>query len=509
MTDNKSSNKRLAKNTLLMYFRMFIIMGISLITSRVVLSELGFEDFGIYNITNGIIISFSFVSTALISASQRYFAFTLGKDDIKTYHKLFNSCTTLFILLATTACLILDPVGIWLLENELVLPEGKLYATEILYHTVVLSFFLSFIRISFNSAVIAQEHFSFFAYLGIVEAVLKLAIVYCLVLSQDDKLILYGYLQLIVSLIISIIYVIYVHLKLHLRYKIILDKDISKSLLSFSGWSLYDALASIGKMEIVNLILNAFYGVLINAAYGVAKQVFSAINSFTSNFQVAYRPQITKVYASGDLRGLILLIFNTSKFSTVIFLIVAVPVCINIDIILDLWLEDVPQNASFFTAFFLVTAALETIGGPFWITAHAIGDIKWFQIITGTIRLLAIPLVYIYIITENPVQYVFVMLVISDLAVYIYRLLYLKKKLNFPVSIYVKEVTLKVVLLTFFPSVMGWVLKLIIEGNIIGMLVSTIVSISLIIVLAYYYLMDAVQRDMWKRIIKQKLGIMT
>jgi len=473
---------------------MFIIMGISLFTSRIILRELGVEDFGIYNITNGIIISFSFISTALISASQRFFAFALGKDDIEEYQRLFSSCTTLYVLIAIVVCLILDPLGIWLLENKLVIPEGKLEAARILYHAVILNFFLTFIRIPFNSAVIAEERFSFFAYLGIFEAILKLLIVYCLVLSPSNKLVLYGFLQLIVGLIINVIYFIYVFGFLHLRYRIVLEKTTTKGLLSFSGWSLYDALAAIGKTEIVNLILNVFYGVLINAAYGIAKQVYGAINSLTSSFQTAYSPQLTKCYASGETKDLIPLIFNTSKYSTAIFLLVAIPVCINMDFLLKLWLDTVPQFTSYFTIFFLITAALETIGGPFWITAHAIGDIKWFQIITGTIRLLAIPLVYIYIILGNPVQYVFMMLVISDAIVYFYRLYYLKRKINFPIRDYFKEVVIKVVILTIVSISLGSLSYIVLKGDWYRLLFSSLLSMSIVVILTYFYLMNSDQR---------------
>lgn len=474
---------------------MLLMMVISLYTSRVILHELGIEDFGIYNITNGIIITFSFLSTALISASQRFFAFALGKNDFQTFQKYFSSSVMLYVVLGFLICLIILPIGIWLLENELTIPEGKHDQTIILFYEVVVTFFLSFLRIPFYSAVIAKERFSFYAYLGIVEAILKLIIVYCLVLSPSTKLVFYGFLQLLVAFVIDVIFAIYTHMSIKLDIKIVREKNYYKSLLTFSGWSLFDALASIGKTEFVNFILNIFYGVFVNAAYGIAKQVFSAINAFTSNFQTAYRPQLTKCYAANNIDYLKELIINTSKFSIIIFSFIAIPVCLNIDYLLRLWLTDVPLYSSHFAMFFILSSALETISGPFWITAHAIGKIKWFQIITGIIRLLSIPLVYAYVRLDFPVQFVFTMLVLSDLAVCFYRLLYLKNNIDFPVVTFIKEVFMKLFLVFILSIFIAIMASSLFTNGFAKFVTSSIGSIIVISLMTYYYLLNQKERN--------------
>jgi O-antigen/teichoic acid export membrane protein len=489
------SNKSIAKNTLLMYIRMLFMMVISLYTSRIILHELGIEDFGIYNITNGIIISFSFLSTALISASQRYLAFSLGKEDFEDFKKYFSSSFMLYAVLGLLICVVILPIGIWLLESKLTIPIGKHNQAIILFYTVIVTFFLSFLRIPFYSAVIAKERFSFYAYLGIVEAILKLIIVYCLVLSPSTKLVLYGFLQLLVALFIDIIFAIYTFASVKINLVKVREKRYYRDLLTFSGWSLFEALASIGKTEFVNFILNIFYGVFVNAAYGIAKQVFSAINAFTSNFQTAYRPQLTKCYAANNIDYLHELIINTSKFSTVIFSIVAIPICLNIDYLLDLWLTDVPKYSSYFAVFFIMSSALETISGPFWITAHAVGKIKWFQIITGIVRLLSIPLVFLYVKFDYPVKYVFVMLVLSDFVVCIYRIIYLYNTINFPFKTYIKEVFLKLTFVFLLAIYIPVVVTSNLTDGFAKLLLSSFCSIAIISLATYFYLLTKKERD--------------
>lgn len=499
MHDNLSSNRTLAKNTVLIYIRMLLILLVSLYTSRVILQVLGVSDFGLYSLINGVVLSFTFVNNSLTSTGHRYLAFSIGKNDKNEFNRVFSGSTSLFIVSGVLMTIILIIAGYWLICNRFVIPEERTAAAKSLLLTVGVTFFFSFARISYNSVIIAYERMSFFAYIGIVEAIVKLLIVFMIEIVPFDKLIAYGFLQALATIIFFILYLIYVRNRLQTHYHFLWDKRLIKELSSFSGWSLYDGMASIGKVEFVNFIINGFYGVLVNAAVGVAKQINSAVNSFTSNFQVAFRPQITKSYASGDYKRLLYLINNTSKFSGAIFAMVAVPLCVNVQIVLQLWLGEVPHYSSVFAIFFILSSGLESIGGPLWITAHAIGNIKYFQIITGTLRLLPIPLVYFYLKDGAKVDYVFAALVLSDLLIFGYRIIYLRKKRIIDTTDYLNQ-TLRLFMVIIIVSVIILFFSKCIGNSIICLIITTSLSIILFALFTYTLLMDKSQRSSLKKI---------
>lgn len=500
-----SNNKRIAKNTMFMYFRMLLILCITLYTSRVVLKTLGVEDFGIYNLVNGIIVSFSFLNHSLVSAAQRFMSYSIGKGDYAEFRTTYTTCILLFALIGIVFCLIVDPIGLWLIHNKLNIPLDRMHAAVVVFHIAVGHTFLSFIRVPFNSAIISHERMSFYAYLSIVEAIAKLLIVYLLTVINFDKLIAYSLLLLSITLIINIVFCFYCNRLDGCQIERSFDKQKAKSIFSFSGWSLYEGMANIAKTEIVGFLLNIFHGVSLNAAVGIAKQVNSAINNFTVNFQVAYRPQITKSYASGDISRLFYLIFNTSKFSGVIFLIIAIPLCYNIDFILNLWLGIVPDFAAPFAVCFIFVSLVEAVGGPFWMTGHAIGNIKWLQIISGSIRLLSIPAAYFLLhIGCNP-SFVFIAQVILEFFVMAYRLFYVKKKLSFPVIAYFKQVILKLLICSACSIIMIHVVcHKMTDWN--TLIVSTILSTTLFAAFTWFYLLSSSQRVKIRSSIKHKIS---
>ena len=502
---NQSDNKRLAINTVLMYFRMFLIMGINLYASRVILHELGISDFGIYNIVNGIIVSFSFISTALTSAVQRFLAFALGRGDTREYQDVFSTSLLLFIVIGLAVCVILLPLGDWLISEKLVIPDNRRSAALVLFFSMIPNLFVSFIGIPFSSAVIAQERMSFFAYSGIVEALLKLGAVLLLSIIEYDKLITYGILLLITAVIVVGINIFYVtkflNLSLSCRYK----KKIIHEMGAFSSWTLFDALASIGKIEFVNFILNFFYGVTINAAVGIAKQINSAVSSFTSNFQTAFKPQITQCYAKDDKDRLMFLIFNTSKFSGILFFVVAIPLAMNMDYILHIWLGDVPSNASYFSLFLILSAGLEAISGPLWITGHAIGNIRQFQLITSALRLFAIPLVYFYALIDLPTNIVFSVIVLSDFFVFAYRVIYLKVKVGLSILAFIDKVILKLLFSLVVIVVLILCAWIPIHVEWLKLIISILISVTVFALLSTTIMLEKSQREHIKCYIKNKI----
>lgn len=499
-------NKQIAKNTMFMYFRMLLILGISLYTSRIVLNVLGIEDFGIYNLVNGIIISFSFINNSLVSSAQRYMSYALGENNKEKFNSIFSTCIILFTIVGIFFCLILEPIGIWLINNKLSIPENRLYAANVIFHFAILNTLLSFLRIPYGSAIISCEKMSFYAYLSIIESVAKLLVVYLLVLIAVDKLILYCLLLLIITLVINIAYVCYCNNKIKCKVTIQWNSQQIKGIFSFSGWSLYEGMANIAKTEVVGFFLNIFNGVALNAAVGIAKQVNMAINNFISNFQTAYRPQITKSYAAGETERLLYLIYNTSKFSGVIFLVIALPLCYNIDFLLQLWLGVAPQYAASFSVCFIMVSLIEAIGGPFWMTGHAIGNIKWLQLISGSIRLISIPIAYIILKHNYNPSYVFVAQIVLEIFVYTYRMIYLKNKMQFNIIDYLVNVLFKLILVACITVGVMYICCMGLN-EWWSFVLSSFLSIAVISFLFFYYLISASQRIKIVGMIKNKIHL--
>ena len=310
------NNKRIAKNTMFLYVRMLLIMGVNLYTSRIVLQTLGVEDFGIYNVVGSIVVAFSFISGPLGSATQRYYNFELGRDDKAGLNLVFNHSVLIYALLSILIFIVIEIGGFWFIKNKMLLPNERLDVALFAFHFSVFAFVVSLFKTPFESLIIAHEKMSYYAYVSIVEVVLNLLNAYSLSFFSLDKLKLYAINRFLIIAIVFACVFIYTRRKFVYVYFVrIWNKNVFKSLLSFSGWSLFGSVASMSANQGLNILLNVFFGVIVNAAMGIASQVNGAVNQFVSNFQVAFRPQIVKLYASGQLDQLRSLIMNTSKYS--------------------------------------------------------------------------------------------------------------------------------------------------------------------------------------------------
>lgn len=298
---NISNNKRIAKNTMMLYIRMLLSMIVSLYTSRVVLNILGVEDYGIYNVVGGVVVLFSFLNNAMASATQRFLNFELGRGDVLEVKRIFSISMTSYICIALLVLFLSETVGLWFFNTQLNIPSSRIDAASWVYQMSIFTFCFSILRIPYNASVIAYERMSFFAYISIIEVLMKLLIVYLLVLGSIDKLILYAILIFVVTVLVNAIYQFYCkHMFEICTYSFFWDKILFKKIIGFSGWSLFGSLANMSAQQGVNFLLNIFYGVTVNAAVGIANQVSSAIYAFISNFQTAFNPQLIKSYASGE-----------------------------------------------------------------------------------------------------------------------------------------------------------------------------------------------------------------
>lgn len=453
-----SNSKRIAKNTIFLYIRMLILMLVSLYTSRVVLAALGVEDYGIYNVVGGIVVLFTFINNAMITSTQRFLNYELGKNDQLQAQKVFSISLNIHILIAIFIFLLCETIGLWFLNTTIQYPESREFAVQVTYQLSVITTCVKIIRAPYNAAIIAYERMSFYAYLSILEAVLQLGIVFLLIAYNSDRLILYSILLCIVAIVVNLCYYAYCRTKFNIcNYKLYRDKSIYKQLLSFSGWSLFGGVANMGASQGLNMLLNVFFGVTVNAAMGIATQVNSAVTSFVHSFQTAFNPQIVKSYAAGDYKYFIKLILSTSKYSYLLLFILALPIYICTPEVLSVWLTEVPDYSVSFCRLMLIFALLDALQGPLWYSVQATGKIKTYQILMSFMILSNLPIAYVCLKLGYSPSSVLVVRCIINLATLFVRLWYLNRLYKFPVMEFVNGVIFRIVPITVIAYLISYI----------------------------------------------------
>lgn len=443
MTDTAANNKRIAKNTLMLYVRMILIMLVNLYTSRVILKTLGVEDFGIYNIVGGIVVLFSFINTAMVASTQRFLNYELGKNNVDEAQKIFSSSLTIHLAIVLVIVVLAETLGLWFLNRYINIPEERFTAANWAYQFSILTFVINIIRTPYNASIIAYEKMSYYAYISIVEVILKLLIVYAICLFAD-RLIAYSALTSVVAFIILICYIVFCMSKFPIcKYKFQYDKSRYKALINFSGWSMFGAIANTGANQGINILLNIFFGVTVNAAMGIANQVNAALYQFVSNFQTAFNPQIIKSYAADDRPYFFSLILNTSRYSFFLLFILAFPVILCCEEILQLWLGLVPDHAVSFCRLVIIFSLIDAWQGPLWVSAQATGQIRNYQLLISCLILLNLPLTYALFKLIHVPELALVGRICINIITAIARVLYLKHLYGFPISQYLRTVILK------------------------------------------------------------------
>lgn len=395
MADVSVNNKRIAKNTLLLYFRMLLTIVVGLYTSRVVLGTLGVSDYGVYNVVGGIVAMLSFLNSALTAASQRFIAFELGRGDMGKLKKIFCTSVTIHAALAVIIFAIAETVGLWFVNTHLNIDADRMAAANWVYQFSIFTFMLTVLSVPYNSCIVAHEHMDAFAYISILEVTLKLLIVYLLLVVNYDKLIVYGALVFAVALVVRLTYGIYC--KRHFEectYRFNFDRQLFNEMFSFAGWSVVGNLGFSFKDQAANIILNLFFGTVVNAARGVALQVNGIIAGFSNNFMMALSPQITKQYAVGNTVKSVSLVYAGCRYSFFLLLLMVAPVLVNVDYLLRLWLVTVPGYTAEFLCLALVTALLYSMAPPLVTALQATGNVKVFQLTICLVVLCELPLAY-------------------------------------------------------------------------------------------------------------------
>ena len=396
MTDITANNKRIAKNTIMLFLRMLFVLAVNLYTSRVVLSALGVVDYGIYNVVGGVVAILSFISNSMAGASSRFITYSLGTGNITEIKETFSSVLYVHYILAIAIIIISETIGLWFVSEKLVIPHDRMVASMWVYQCSILSVVIGIISVPYNSLIIAHEKMDAFAYISVLEVLLKFAVALGITYIIIDKLIVYGILILIIQILIRLIYTTYCKKKFsESNSKVKCHKGRVKTILSYSCWTMNGYLAIAGYTQGLNILLNLFFGTVVNAARGIAVQVQSAVMSLVANFQIAIKPQIIKSYVNNELQYMHTLVISATKFGYYLMLIVITPILLCLDNILRLWLGDVPEYTEGFVRIMLFGCLLQPLSSAMISAIHATGDIKKFQIYEGSTLLLIVPTAYV------------------------------------------------------------------------------------------------------------------
>lgn len=443
-----SDNKRIAKNTAFLYLRQLIVMVVAIYTSRVILDVLGASDYGIYNVVGGIVTMMSFLNGALGSSSSRFLTYELGRGNQDKLNRTFSASLNLHICVALIVLILGETLGLWFFYEKLVIPDDRMVAAFWVYQFSIITTMISFTQVPYNASLIAHENMSIYAYVGLYEAISKLLIVYLLMVSPIDKLIFYGLLLMLNSVGIQLFYRFYTTKRYEeCRFRLVKEKPLYKTLLGYSGWDLFGGVAVICQGEGINILLNMFFGPVVNAARAIAFQIQNAVNLFVGSFLTAVRPQVVKSHAEGDDENMYSLTFSGMKYAFLLMLALAIPVILEIRYILNLWLgKGAPKETAVFASLVLVNAIFQAWHSGYLMAFHAIGRIKAGNLTGGVLMILSLPISYLFLKLGFDAYVVFIVIIVVNLLAHINGM--------FLVHCYVRYSVMRAIRTIYIPSLL-------------------------------------------------------
>lgn len=479
MSNHSQDNKRIAVNTIMLYIRSIFSMAVSLYTSRVILDVLGVEDYGVYNVVGGVVAMFNILFSSMTSAISRFITFEIGLKKKGDLQKVFSSALVVQITIATIIFILAEVVGIWFLNNKLVIPPDRLYAANWVMHCSIIILIIGILYVPYRSILIAYERMKAFAYIDIFGIVLKLIIVFLLCVSSHDKLITFATLNIAVTIISTSLYLIYCHRNFSNFTKFILkiDKELFKKMFTFAGWNSIGTISGILKSQGVNIAINLTCGPAANAARGVALQVNGAVTTFVSNFTTAINPQITKSYASGDNKYLMTLIFSGARYSYYILLLMGIPLIIEAPAILGIWLKEVPEYSIEFVRLALILSLSESLSNGLITAQLATGNIRNYQIIVGGIQLLNFPISYIFLLWGLPPYVTMIVAIFISQICLTARLWFLRGMIKLNAKAYLQKVYLNIIVVTLVSAITPMIIYELMPTSFIRFLLTTIISV--------------------------------
>ena len=502
------SNKtqQIAKNTVFLYFRMFLTMLIGLYTSRVVLNVLGVENYGVYNVVGGVVGMFALITVAMSSSISRFLTFELGRGDMEQLKRVFSTSLNVQIILSFVIVLATEIIGVWFLNHKMNIPEGRMGAANWVMQCSILSFVVGMWMSPYRASIISHEKMSIYAYISIWDVVMKLVIVFALYYSPFDKLKSYATLIIVVSLMTTSIYWIYC--KRHFEecsYRMIIDRKLLKEITAYSGWGIVGDGAWILNTQGVNILINLFFGVTMNAARGIATTVDNVVQKFVRNFMMALNPQITKSYASGDFQYMHKLIFFGSKYSYFLMLLFIIPICLETKLILTLWLKIVPEYAVVFSQLSLLASMCMTLGNTLTTAIAATGKIRNFELVVGLSYLSIFPMTWIaFKLGMSPISCYVIYVVVFFLTVFM-KIKLVTNKIHMSGWDYIRNVIIKALYVTILSSILPICICLFQDDSILRLIEVSIVSVSCTLLSIWFVGINEIEKTYVLDIIKKKI----
>ena len=506
MTKDSSNTKRLVKNTAFLYFRMLFLMLISLYTSRVVLKSLGVEDYGIYNAVGGFITLFDVFTHSLSAAISRFITFELGAGNKERLRAVFSTTIIIQLIISVGFILLAETGGLWFLKTQMTIPEGRETAAFWVFQFSLITFVLKLLSVPYNASIIAHEKMGAFAYISMIDGGVRLVIAFIIAYTGYDRLIMYAFFLCVLAAIIRIIYNVYSKRKFEeCSFSFIYDKKLFKEIFGFAGWNFIGGASGVLNNHGVNILLNVFCGPAVNAARGIAVQVNNAVLKFVESFMTAIRPQITKSYANGDRSYMMKLIIWGSRLSGYILIVMGIPILLETDEILSLWLVEVPDYTVVFVQLVIINSIIESLSYTLITAMLATGDIKNYQITVGGLNMLGFPLAYIVLKMGFEPYYSFIMIIVVSLACLAARLKMLRQMIDLPIRIFTKEVIFNLLKVVVISIILPYILHKVISQGLPRLFVVSCCSIvsSLIIIILFGF--SNVERIYLMNKIKQKI----
>lgn len=504
MVEN-SGNKRIAKNTVFLSIRMVIVLIIGLYTSRVILQVLGIEDYGIFNVVGGFVSMFAFINTSMNNGIQRFYNYELGKRGEEGAHEVYRCALLTQLFIAIVVFVAIETFGLWYIYNKLVVPSERFGATLYIFQFAVVSIMFTIFSVPFSAAITAHERMDYFAIVNIVEVVLKLLIVLVLPFINADSLIVYGVLVALVSVLSFLMYYVYAKVNFtELRGNNKHNKDLMKGILSFSGWNLFGSFAGVVKEQGLNLLLNAFFGPVVNAARGVAYQVLNGVQSFVSNITTASRPQLTQSYAQGNLDRTFHIMYSMSKLCFISVFIFALPVMLEVEPLLQLWLgESIPEHTPAFIILIVGASLIHVFNPPISFVVHATGNMKNYQTYTTIFSLLLLPVAYLFLRKGAEPEIVFVLYFFFQILGQILCMYILRTIVSFSIWDYIKNVIWPCGVLVIVSSILPILVHNVMDMSFWRLLIVSMVSGLCVITASYFLVLSEAERNLVRGLIKK------
>ena len=495
MTDISTNNKRIAKNTLLLYFRMIVLMLVTLYTSRVVLDALGESDYGIYNVVGGMVAMFSVLSNSLSGAISRFITYELGTGNKERLSRIFSTSVNIQILMALAIFGLCELIGVWFLNTKMNIPDERMEVANIVLQCSIVTFMVNLVSVPYNATIIAHERMGVFAYISILEAGLKLLVAYLIYISSSDKLMVYALLILGIAILLRLIYGIYCrgHFE-EARYRFLLDRPLLKEMTSFAGWNLFGSIAYMLNTQGVNMLINIFFGVGTNAARAIAVQVDSAVTQFVNNFMTAINPQITKSYAAGDRKYLFKLVCRGTKYSFFIMYLFIVPFVLEADTILGIWLKEVPAYTAVFMRLVLFSTLTTLLGNPMYTAIMATGRIRRYQVEVVALGCLVFPLTWIAYALGCPAYATYIIFGVIYFFLNFIRLFTLNRLMSFPVKQFIQSVFGRILPCSVIMFAAPWAFTYFMQPSFLRLFIVCVVSMMWATICIYYIGLDKQER---------------